>query len=172
MGSYRDSFLSFQPTDPAQVFNGITSGSDYVVGRDQGIFFASALPQARRQAVLTAYPGKRPMELTQGWRQLTQGFLAHEMSHDLELRRHNWQEAQRIYASALHGDVRVVADFAAEPPDGFLRQELLPLLLLRADSVSTINRLAPAEFVKQAGWQSGANPKKARIFQLRATSPH
>lgn len=177
MGKYRDSSLFFIPDDPEQVFNGLTTGHDYVVGRDQGMVVAGAVSFAQVQAMRKAYPGKIPMEATRGWSYLVHGFLHHEMSTDLEVRRNNWQEAQRVYCGMLRGDVRVVADFAAEPAGGFLRRELMPLLLMeRPDAVTSVNHMTPADFMHWAGWdKEGSNnpPRRAQIFQFRrpAASP-
>jgi len=144
--------FGFMPHDQNCLFNGITTGRDYAVPYDGGMFVSPALPRVRREAVLHAYPNKQPLEQTRGWNHLTQGYLAHEMSRDFELRRHNWEEAQRIYFSQLQGDVRLVADFENEPEDGFLRRELIPILLLRPDKVTSINRRPVADFIKSQGW--------------------
>lgn len=169
MGKYRDSSLFFIPDDPDQVFNGLTTGHDYVVPYDQGMVIAGSVSAVQAQSVGARYPFKVPMEATRGWKYLTRGFLHEEMSTDIEVRNNNWHEAQRVYCSLVRGDVRIVADFSREPPDGFLRRELIPMLLMRPDEVTSINRLPPGEFLRQVGWDD--NDKRplqsAKVLQFR-----
>lgn len=147
--------MTFMPLSREQLFNSVTDEDDFVPPADAAIYLSPTLPAEERQSWQKAYPARVPMEKTKGWRDLTQGFLAHDMATNFDMRRANWEEAQCLYFCSVEGDIRIVADFAAEPADGFLRRELIPILQLRAKYV-TINHRSVDEFMASTGWNNSA----------------